>query len=80
MDHNLEETDMPLKTVSNIITVWILNGISWLIAFNTSEVLERFQIIKELLAIISLVLAISFTTYKFIQGWKGWNPRKKKQP
>ena len=22
---NLEETDMPLKTVSNIIAVWILN-------------------------------------------------------
>lgn len=29
---NLEETEMPLKTVSNIIAVWTLNGINWLFA------------------------------------------------
>jgi hypothetical protein len=69
---------MPYKSISNIIAVWLLNGISWLIAFNTSEVLDRLQFIKEILAIVSLVLAISFTAYKFIQGWKGWNPRRKK--
>lgn len=74
---NLEEDGMPLKTVSNIIAVWILNGISWLIAFSTHDVLEKFQILKEIIAIISLLLAIAFTSYKFYQGWRGWNPRKK---
>ena len=74
----LGEKDMPLKTVSNIIAVWILNGISWLFAFSTHDFLEGTQIIKELLAIISLVVAISFTLYKFKQSWKGWNPKGKK--
>ena len=70
--------NMPYKSVSNIISVWFLNGISWLIAFNTSEILNDLQIIKELIAIVSLLLAIGFTTYKFVQSWKGWNPRKKR--
>ena len=69
---------MPYKSFSNIIAVWLLNGISWLIAFNTTETLEKFQLVKEIVAIISLLLAIAFTTYKFVQGWRGWNPRRKK--
>ena len=77
---NLEEDGMPLRTVPNIIAVWILNGISWLIAFSTNDVLVKFQILKEVIAIISLLLAIAFTSYKFYQGWRGWNPRKKNKP
>ena len=76
MEDNVGE-DMPLKTVSNIIAVWILNGISWLFAFSTHDVLEGAQVIKEILAIISLAVAISFTLYKFKQAWKGWNPKSK---
>ena len=78
MDNNLEETDMPLKTVSNIIAVWVLNGASWLVAFNTHDMLEGMQVFKELLAIISLAVAIAFTLYKFKQSWRGWNPKGKK--
>lgn len=74
-----ERDNMPLRTVSNIITVWVLNGISWILAFSTGEWLQGFQIAKELLAILSLIIAIGFTLYKFAQAWKGWNPRKTKQ-
>lgn len=74
----LKDEDMPLKTVSNIIAVWILNGISWLFAFSTHDVLEGAQILKEILAIISLIVAIGFTLYKFRQAWRGWNPKGKK--
>ena len=73
----LGDKDMPLKTVSNIIAVWILNGISWLFAFSTSDWLEGLSIIKELFAIASLIVAISFTLYKFKQSWRGWNPKRK---
>ena len=82
MEHHLnEDTNMPLKTVSNIIAVWILNGISWLIAFTTHEWLDGLAIVKEVVAILSLLVAIAFTLYKFKQawkGWKGWNPKSKR--
>lgn len=71
-------TKMPYKSLSNIIAVWILNGISWLFAFSTSDWLQGLSIVKEIFAIISLIVAIAFTLYKFRQSWRGWNPRKKK--
>ena len=74
----LKDEDMPLKTVSNIIAVWILNGISWLIAFTTHDWLDGLLVVKELIAIVSLLVAIAFTLYKFRQSWRGWNPKGKR--
>ena len=78
MEHYLRGAGMPFKTVSNIIAVWILNSISWLFAFSTHDVLEGVQVIKEILAILSFIVAIAFTLYKFRQTWRGWNPKGKK--
>ena len=69
---------MPFKSVCNIIAVWSANGIAWLIALTTNEWLGGIQIVKELFAIISLMIAIGFTLYKWKQGWSGWNPKKKR--
>ncbi len=71
---------MPHKTVFNLISVWATNGVAWLIALNPNDWLSGVQIIKEIIAIISLLVAIGYTLYKWRQGWNGWNPRKKRQP
>ena len=69
---------MPLKSVLNISAVWLANGIAWIIALSPIEWLNGLSIIKELVAIVSLMIAIGFTLYKWKQTWSGWNPKKKR--
>ena len=63
---------MPHKTTFDIITVWVATGVANIIGFINLPVL------KDVIAIISLALAIAYTLYKFTKEWKGFNPRKKK--
>jgi len=61
---------MPYKSVMNVIAVWFANGIAWIIALTPNEWVDGLQIIKELFAIFSLIIAISFTIYKWKQEKK----------
>lgn len=70
---------MPYRTVYNIIAVWFANGIAWIIALNPADWLDGLQIVKEIIAIASLLIAIGYTLYKWRQGWAGWNPKRKKK-
>lgn len=74
---DIEDRNMPYKSVYNIIAVWFANGIAWIIALSPIEWLNGLQIVKELIAIVSLLVAIAFTLYKWKQTWAGWNPKKK---
>jgi putative flippase GtrA len=76
---NIGKEDMPYKSVFNIIAVWIANGIAWLFALSLDNWFTGLQVIKESIAIISLLIAIGFTLYKWRQSWNGWNPRRKKK-
>ena len=63
---NRELENMPYKSVCNIA----LSPIEWI---------NGLQIVKESIAIVSLLIAIGFTLYKWRQGWNGWNPKNRKQ-
>jgi hypothetical protein len=75
---DIEDSNMPYKSVLNIFAVWTANGIAWLIALGSHEWMEGLQIVKEIIAITSLLIAIGFTLYKWKQTWDGWNPKKKR--
>jgi putative flippase GtrA len=75
---DIEDRNMPYKSVCNILAVWFTNGVAWLIALSPTEWLGGIQIIKELIAIVSLLIAIGFTLYKWKQSWSGWIPKRKK--
>jgi len=57
--------DMPYKSALNIFAVWFTNGIAWIIALTSDEWLGGLQIVKELLAILSLLIAIGYTVYRW---------------
>lgn len=69
---------MPYKNSVEIAAVWIITGIGNIFA-QAIGVLDYLPVIKELLAIISICLAISFTLYQFKKNWVGFNPKKKKK-
>ena len=64
---------MPYKSVFNIIAVWFANGIAWIIALTPNDWVGGLQIIKELFAIASLIIAISYTLYR----WRRDSKKKK---
>lgn len=68
---------MPYKNSAEIVAVWMITGIGNILA-QAIGVLDYLPIIKELLAIVSISLAIGYTLYKFKKDWTGWNPKKKK--
>ena len=68
---------MPHKTTIDVIAVWATTGVANLLA-GIAGVFDYLPIIQNILAIISISLAIAYTLYKFVKDWKGWNPRKRK--
>jgi hypothetical protein len=68
---------MPHKTAIDILAVWFTTGVANLIGI-TTNIFQYLPIIQHILAIVSLIIAIGYTLYKFHSEWKGWNPRKKK--
>lgn len=68
---------MPYKSTLELITVWLVtiiaNGISLLVGW-----LEYLPIIREILGIISLIVAIGYSLYKLLSIWKGWKPWQKR--
>lgn len=68
---------MPLRSMLNVTAVWLANGIAWVIALSPIEWLNGLLIVKEIVALISLFIAIGFTLYKWRQAWGGFDPRKK---
>lgn len=72
---------MSQKSSVEIVAVWFVTGVGNIIAQSVSF-LEYLPIIKELLAIFSILFAISYTAYMFKKNWVGWLPKrnKKSQP
>lgn len=68
---------MPHKNTFEIIAVWVMTGIGNIIAQSVG-LLDYLPIIKDIVGIISILLAIAYTAYMFKKNWDGWNPRKKK--
>lgn len=68
---------MPHRTISDVIIVWATTGVANLIAI-FSDIFRYLPMIQNILAIISISLAIAYTLYKFAKDWRGFNPRKKK--
>lgn len=67
---------MPQKSSIEVVAVWIMTGIGNVIAQLTDWLLYL-PVIKELLGILSILLAIGYTLYKFKKDWSGWLPKKK---
>jgi len=68
----LMEQIMPHKTTFDIVTVWVATGIANIIG------IINLPILKDVIAIVSLLLAMAYTLYRFTKEWRGWNPRKRK--
>lgn len=68
---------MPYKNSVEIAAVWFITGIGNILA-QAIGVLDYLPVIKEILGILSILLAIGFTLYKFRKDWSGVNPKKKK--
>ena len=69
---------MPQKTVIDVTVVWLVTGLANVLNFFLEDFSLYLPIVQNILAIISLLLAIAYTAYKFAKSWTGWNPRKKK--
>jgi len=68
---------VPHKTTFDVLTVWAFTGIANIIGA-MSEVLEYLPLIQHILAIVSILIAIAYTLYRFRKDWNGFNPKKKK--
>ena len=76
MEHR--ESHMPYKSVLELFAVWTVtltaNAISFL-----SQWLEYLPIIREILGIVSLIVAIAYSLYKFGSNWNGYKPWRKRR-
>ena len=72
-----KEMGMPHKSGFEILAVWTMTGIGNLVAYMTGWV-EYLPVIQNIIAIISILLAIGYTLYKWRKDWGGVDPRKKK--
>lgn len=69
---------MPHKSSIDVVAVWIMTGIGNIIA-QVTGLFNYITIIRELIAIASLLLAIAYTLYKFKKDWVGWMPHRKRK-
>lgn len=63
--------------IIDVVRVWTITAIANIVTFVGSDFIKLLPIIQNILGIISLLIAIFYTLYKFVVIWEGWNPRKK---
>jgi hypothetical protein len=71
-----KEIHMPLKSALDLLAVWAVTIAANVIGLFAGW-LEYLPVIREILGIISILIAIAYSIYKFFAIWRGWNPRKK---
>lgn len=62
----------------DLIAVWTTTIVANIINFLGQDFINTLPLIRDLLSILSLILAIGYTVYKFLRDWRGFNPFKKK--
>jgi hypothetical protein len=68
---------LPHKTGLEVAGVWIATITANIIG-EISQLANYLPIVRDLIGIVSILLAIAYTLYKFVKDWRGWNPRRKK--
>ena len=68
---------MPHKSSVEVVAVWIMTGIANIISWFVIEVADYLPIIKDIVSIISVILAVGYTLYKWKKDWVGINPKRK---
>jgi len=66
---------MPHKSSIDVIAVWLITGIGNLISWALTGFVKYLPIIQTMLGIVSILLAIGYTLYKWKRDWKGFNPK-----
>ena len=67
---------MPHKTGLEVAGVWIATLTANIIG-EATILADYLPVVRDIVGIISILLAIAYTLYKFRSDWRGWNPKRK---
>lgn len=67
---------LPHRTGLEIAGVWIATLTANIIG-EVTFLADYLPMVRDIVGIISILLAIAYTLYKFKSDWRGFNPRKK---
>lgn len=67
------------RKIFDVVSVWVATILAQVFNWFDAEFLKAVPMIKDLIGILSLLIAIAYTLYRFTKDWNGFLPWKKKK-